>query len=124
MNHIAVSGIIDNVPELRHTTSGSSVLNFSVAVEEPQRANRQASPLFLRVAVFGDQADKLSTALGKHTRVLVAGRLQIRPYTNRNGDKKFSTEIVANSVEILDETTAASQDAPAPEPTADDDIPF
>ena len=118
MNNITVSGIVDNQPELRQTNGGQPVLNFSVAVEERRRRER---PMYLRVAVFGDFAETLREHLGKRARVLVNGRLQIRGYTNAQNEKKTSVEIVADSVEVLDE--APVQENRAVE-VPDEDIPF
>ena len=95
---ITVIGNLTNDPELRFTPSGSAVANFTVA-STPRTFDRQSNEwkdgetLFLRASVWREAAENVAESLTKGMRVIVTGRLTMRQYETREGEKRTSTEI-------------------------------
>ncbi|MBQ1779782.1 MAG: single-stranded DNA-binding protein [Acidaminococcaceae bacterium] len=97
MNVIAISGNITDTPELRKTQSGTSVTDFRIAVkrdENPEIAD------FFTVVAWGGQAEAVSRFVQKGEKVIVKGKLRTRSYTDKNGNKRVTSEIVADAVEF------------------------
>lgn len=100
---ITVVGNLTSDPELRFTSSGNPVANFTVA-STPRVMDRQSGqfrdgePLFLRCSVWRDYAEHVSESLTKGTRVVVQGRLKQRSYETQNGEKRTSMELEVEEV--------------------------
>ena len=146
INVVAISGNITRDSELRHTTSGSAVLNFSVAVNSRHKnkdgewADRAS---FIDCVMFGPRAEALGQWLTRGTHDEVAGELRQTSWEDEKGDKHSRTEVTVGNVEFqsksreqpVQPTQAAPQYAQqpvasAPQPAAqqqalyDEDIPF
>lgn len=102
MNIVILQGRLTKDPEARFTQSGKSVVTFSLAVDRPftKDGNREAD--FINCVAFGKTGELIGNYLSKGRRLLVEGRLQIRPYTDKNGDKRTSTEVIVNSMDFVD----------------------
>lgn len=103
VNRVVLVGRLTRDPELRTTTTGKSVCDFSIAVQKkikPQDGSPDAD--FFRVNAWGAQADYVSNYLTKGRLVAVDGRLQSRKYTTSDGQNREVVEIVADSVQGLD----------------------
>jgi len=143
-NKAIVMGNLGKDPELRYTNSGVPVANFSVATSESwtnkQTQNREERTEWHNIVVWGKMGENCAEYLKKGRQVLVEGRIQTRSWDDKEGKKRYTTEIVANNVQFLG-TRGASPSGPAdeaspgdvtpPEPPksggafdADDDIPF
>lgn len=131
LNRAILIGRLTRDPELRYTTSGVAVANFTLAVDRPfanQQGERETD--FIRVVVWRKQAETVANYLGKGRLVAVDGRLQISSYEDKEGNKRQSAEVVAESVRFLDKAkegggsgysqTAADDDFPGDE----EDLPF
>ena len=94
-------GNLTRDPEVRQTTGGETVCAFTIAVERPQKEGQQKQTDFPRITVFGKQGDSCGRYLKKGRTVAVQGRLQTGSYTNKNGEKVYTTDVVANRVEFL-----------------------
>ena len=101
MNSVILVGNLTRDPEVRQTTSGETVCAFTIAVERPQKEGQQKQTDFPRITVFGKQGDSCGRYLKKGRTVAVQGRLQTGSYTNKNGEKVYTTDVVANRVEFL-----------------------
>lgn len=146
INVVAISGNITRDSELRHTTSGSAVLNFSVAVNSRHK-NKDGEWVdrasFIDCVMFGPRAEALVQWLTRGTHVVVAGELRQTSWEDEKGDKHSRTEVTVGNVEFqsksreqsVQPTQAAPQYAQqpvasAPQPAAqqqalyDEDIPF
>jgi len=104
MNHVTVSGNLTRSPELRQTPSGTSILNFSIAVND-RRKNGQTGEWedvahFVDCVMFGKRAESLSKIIHKGSRVYVDGRLSQNRWEDKQGNKRSKIEIVANDVEL------------------------
>lgn len=121
MNKIIVSGRMTRNPEVRTTPSGKTVASFVVATDRNYlNAEGKRDADFIPVVIWGKAATYVGDKGAKGGRVLVEGRLQIRNFDAKDGTKHWVTEIVANSVELLDtKKTSTNQ-----EPEASDEMPF
>ena len=103
MNKIILIGRLTKDVDLRFTESGKAVANFTLAVDRPfknQQGEKEAD--FIRIVVWGKQAENCANHIGKGRLVAVDGRLQIRSYEGQDGDRKYITEVVAETVKFLD----------------------
>lgn len=95
---ITVVGNLTADPELRYTTAGAAVANFTVA-STPRTFDRQAGewkdgqPLFVRCTLWRQPAEHAAESLARGTRVVVTGRLIQRAYESRDGDQRTVTEL-------------------------------
>ena len=99
LNHIVLMGRLTRDPELRRTTSGTPVANFSLAVERDFKDDagvRQTD--FIDIVAWRNTADFVSKYFARGRMAVVSGRLQIRQWKNKNGETRYSAEVVADSV--------------------------
>ena len=100
MNKIILMGRMVRDPEFRVTPSEKSVCTFTLAVDRQFSAEKEAD--FINIVVWGKAAELCGNSLSKGHRLLVDGRLQIRNYIAKNGEKRYVTEVIANSVEFIE----------------------
>lgn len=105
VNKVFLVGNLGRDVELRHTASGSAVGNFSLATTDnwtdKSSGQRQERTEWHRVVVWGRQAESLQPYLNKGKQICVEGRLQTREWNDRDGNKKYTTEIVADRITLL-----------------------
>lgn len=92
-------GRLARAAEMKVTPSGTSIANFTIAVN---RMKKDDPADFINCICFNKQAENLVNFTDKGSQVAVEGRLQVRSYEDRDGNKKWVTEIVANRVQFLD----------------------
>lgn len=138
VNKIILVGRLGKDPEIRYTQSGAGVTNFNLATSEnwtDREGQKQERTEWHRVVVWGKMAEVCSQYLQKGRQVYVEGRLQTRQWDDKDGNKRYTTEVVANTVQFLDKAGSAqessdqSMGAPIPAPSndnagMDEDIPF
>lgn len=100
MNTVILIGRLTRDPELRYTNSGHAVANFTLAVDRPFSKNKETD--FIPIIVWQKQAEICAEYLLKGSQVAVEGRLQVRGYEDKQGNKRSATEVVASSVQFLD----------------------
>lgn len=102
MNVVIVSGHLGSTPELRHTKTGLAVSNFRVASKERDNVDGVWTERaeWHSIVVWGSQAEVCARFLDKGSAVIVHGRLKTRDYVDRDGSKRYRTEVVANTVEF------------------------
>lgn len=110
MNSVILIGRLAKDPDLKFTTNQKAVCKLVVAVN---RMGEGAD--FLPVTVFGKQAENVSNYLGKGSQVGIEGRIQTGSYTNNEGRKIYTTDVLASRVEFL-----GVRKGKASEPKADD----
>ncbi len=104
LNKVFLIGNLGADPEVRYTSSGSAVANFRIATSEvwnDRNGERQERTEWHRIVVWGKQAEHCGEYLRKGRSVHVEGRIQTREWEDRDGNKRYTTEIVANSVTFL-----------------------
>src|SRR5687767_13996456 len=104
LNKVMLIGNLGRDPELRFTASNQGVCNFSIATSEnwkDQSGEKQERTTWHRIVVWGKLAELCSEHLRKGRSVFLEGRLQTREYEDRSGNKKQTTEVVAEKVVFL-----------------------
>ena len=101
MNNVTLIGRLTRDPEVRYTSgSQMAVARFSIAIDRPTR-NGEKQTDFPSIVVFGKQAENCERFLTKGRLVGIEGRIQTGSYTNKDGNKVYTTDVVANRVEFL-----------------------
>ena len=96
-NHVVLIGRLTAEPELKTTNSGTAVCSFSLAVDrqfKDQNGNKQVD--FLNVVTWKGTAEFVAKYFHKGSAIGVAGSIQTRPWTDKDGNKRTATEIVAD----------------------------
>jgi single-strand DNA-binding protein len=104
VNKVILIGNLGNDPELKYTPSNRPVCNLSLATNEvfkDKSGQRQERTEWHRVTVWGEQGETCSKYLTKGRSVYVEGRLQTRSWDDKDGKKRYSTDIVADRVVFL-----------------------
>jgi single-strand DNA-binding protein len=132
VNKVILVGNLGADPEVRYTPSGTKVTNFRIATSDrwtDKDGNRQERTEWHSIVTFGKLADICGEYLAKGRQVYVEGRIQTRSWEDRDGQKRYATEIVATDMKMLGsrgpsktEEAAGRSDEGGPAP--DDDIPF
>lgn len=122
LNHITIMGRLTRDPEIRQTQKEKSVANFSLAVDRDMK-NKQTGERetdFIDVVAWGPTADFASKYLSKGRMVVADGRLQVRNWTDNDGNKRRTAEVVANALYFGDSKreTADGQDTTSPNDSA------
>lgn len=146
INKAILIGNLGNDPEVRYMPSGGAVTNISLATSEvwkdKQTGEQHDRTEWHRVVFFNRLAEIAGEYLKKGSKVYVEGRIQTRKWQDKNGQDRYTTEIVASEMQILDGRSAPSasdpnadqhsQESPqkntnqfeSPSEAFDDDIPF
>lgn len=129
LNRIVLIGRLTKDPELRYTPNGVAVATFTLAVDRNRKnAQGERETDFINIVVWQKQAENVANYLSKGKLAAVDGRLQIRSYDGQDGQKRWMTEVVADTVRFL-----SPKDSGASGPVdfigaemehPDDDLPF
>ena len=127
MNHVTLMGRLTRDPELRHTNSGTAVVSFTIAVEH--RASQETHTDFIDIVAWKGTAEFVSKYFTKGQMIALHGRLSIREWTDKDGNKRKSAEVVAGNVYFTDSKkshTEGAEPAQAEFEDIDDDgdLPF
>ena len=107
MNSVVLIGRLTRDPEVRYTAGTQmAVCTFTVAIDRPVRAGGEKQTDFPRVTVFGKQAENCERFLAKGRLVGVQGRIQTGSYTNREGQKVYTTDVVVEEQEFAESKNA------------------
>lgn len=99
LNKIILMGRLTRDPELRRTQSGTAVVSFSIAVDRDYRSQSgEKETDFIDIVAWRGTAEFVSKYFAKGRMAVVEGRLQIRDWTDRDGGKRRSAEVVADNV--------------------------
>ena len=101
MNKLTIIGNLTKDPELRTTTSGKSVCDFTVAVNRRNRREGEPEADFFRCSVWNQMGEACAKYLAKGRKVCVIGSVSVRTYTTQNGEARASLEVAAQDVEFL-----------------------
>lgn len=105
VNKVMVLGRLGRAPEIKHTQTGQTVANFSVATSESWMGKdgvKQEKTEWHKVVVWAKLAELCGQYLGKGSLVFVEGKLTTRSWEGKNGETRYSTEILADQVRFLD----------------------
>lgn len=98
LNKVFLMGRLTRGPELRRTGSGTAVTSFSLAVDRDFKSNGEKETDFIDVVAWKSTAEFASKHFSKGRMAVVVGRLQIRDWTDKDGGKRRSAEVVADNI--------------------------
>ncbi|MFZ5758934.1 MAG: single-stranded DNA-binding protein [Thermodesulfobacteriota bacterium] len=134
INKAILIGNLGSDPEIRYTQSGTAVANFSVATTEKwkgQDGQVQEQTEWHRIVAFARLAEICGEYLSKGSKVYIEGRIQTRSWDDKDGNKRYTTEIVAREMKMLSAKGGAGSsgsqygdEPPPPEPRPGDEVPF
>ena len=146
VNKVILVGNLGRDSELRYTPGGAAVATLNLATTEvwnDRNNQRQEKTEWHRVVLWGKQAESLQEYLTKGKQIYVEGRLQTRQWDDKDGNKRYTTEIKADRITLLGGggggarsggggaeysgragASGGGMDEPPVEPITDDDIPF
>jgi single-strand DNA-binding protein len=102
LNRVILIGRLTRDPELRYTPNGVAVASFTLAVDRRQAKDREKEADFIDIVVWQKQAETCANYIGKGRLVAVEGRLQIRSYDDKEGNRRKVAEVIAETVRFLD----------------------
>jgi len=138
LNKALLIGRLGRDPELRYTPSGQPVANFSMATSESwgSGAERQERTEWHNIVIWGKRAEAAHNFLKKGSLIFVEGRIQTRKWQGKDGQDRYTTEVVVQNFEFLepkdrgagggsyDQTPPPNDDDVPPSFNDEDDIPF
>ena len=141
VNKVLLIGRLGKDPEVRYTSAGGAVTNFTMATNESwtdKAGQKQEKTEWHRIVVWGKLGELCGQYLSKGRQAYVEGRLQTKEWADKEGNKKYTTEVVAQNVQFLgsNDKSAGGSDFAAPkdfEPPSDskegggmtdDEVPF
>ena len=114
LNHIVLMGRLTRDPELRYTQSQTPVASFSLAVDRDFGRGEEKQTDFIDCVAWRQTGEFVSKYFQKGSMAVVSGRLQIRDWTDRDGNKRRSAEVVADNVYFGDSKRDGAGDYGAP----------
>lgn len=111
VNKVILLGRLGQDPELKYTPGGSAVCNFSLATTESwtdKSGQKQEKTEWHRVVVWGKLAELCNQYLAKGRQAFLEGRLQTRSWDDKDGNKKYTTEILASTVQFIGGASAGA----------------
>lgn len=144
LNKAMIIGRLGKDPEIRYTTGGMAIANFSIATSEEwkdkESNEKKERTEWHRIVAFGKLGEICGEYLSKGKQVYIEGRIQTRSWDDKEGNRKYTTEIVASDMQFLDrkdsgdstpkaryrddDTTERDIPGPIHHDAKDDDIPF
>lgn len=140
VNRVILLGRLGQDPELRYTPSGAAVTTLSVATNEVWKdsdGNKQERTEWHRIVLWRKLAEIAGEFLKKGSRVYIEGRLQTRSWEDKEGVKRYMTEVIADTMTMMDTKAESERAAEVPppietegpppeesEPTEEDNLPF
>lgn len=99
LNHITLMGRLTVDPELRRTANGTAVASFSIACERDfASSGTEKETDFINIVAWRNTAEFVSKYFSKGRMAIISGRLQMRSFTDKNGNKRVAAEVVAESI--------------------------
>lgn len=115
LNHITLMGRLTRDPELRHTASNIPVASFTLAVDRDRKdQNGEKETDFVDIVVWRNTAEFVSKYFAKGRMAVVSGRLQMRKWEDKDGNKRVSAEVVAENVYFGDSKPNSESNGFAP----------
>ena len=134
LNHITIMGRLTADPELRQTASGTSCVSFTLAVDrdyKPEGGERETD--FIPCVAWRSTADFIAKYFSKGSSICITGSIQTRTWEDKNGGKRYATEVNVDEAYFVESKSDGQAPAPAfqtpvapnfEEVSGDDDLPF
>lgn len=136
-NLVVLTGRITATPELKTTTSGNSVVSFSIAVERKYKQGEEKQADFINVVAWRQTAEFICKYFQKGSMIGIEGSIQTRKYQDKDGNNRTAFEVLANNVQFVESKKADSpasqadalqgfveQNSDFVQVSGDDDLPF
>lgn len=130
MNKVFLLGHLARDPEMRYTPNGVAVTTFTLAVNRPKsKDGAEQQPDWISCVVWQKTAENCANYLRKGSKILVEGRIQTRSFDDKEGNKRYVTEVVGENVQFLSPRNQSEQSEDPFHPKqpiniSDDDLPF
>jgi single-strand DNA-binding protein len=134
INKVILIGNLGKDPEVRYSQTGSAIASFTVATTETwkkQDGSKEELTEWHRIVAFGRLGEICGEYLSKGSRVYIEGRLQTRKWEDKDGNTRYTTEIVAREMKMLSPRGSSEggggqhyEEPPFPEQSMGDDVPF
>lgn len=119
MNRIILLGRLTREPEVKVTSSDKTTTTFGLAVDRPfKNRDGKTDADFINIVTWNKTAEVAGNYLHKGERCLVEGRLQIRSYEGKDGQKHYVTEVIADRVEFIEKRNSSETQTAAPKTDA------
>jgi single-strand DNA-binding protein len=121
MNRVVLIGRLTTKPELRYSGTNIPYTRFSIAVDRNfSSANGERQTDFINISVWRKQAENVCNYLNKGSLVAIEGRIQTGSYTDKDGNKKYTTDVMADNVQFLESKAQSQNRTDFNEPTMSD----
>lgn len=117
LNKVVLMGRLTADPEKRMTTSNTPVTSFTVAVDRDYSKEKETD--FINCVAWRSTADFVSKYFSKGSMIVVSGRLQVRKWQNKDGENRYSTEVIAENVYFGESKRTDAASTPTVPTTAD-----
>lgn len=121
MNRVELIGRLTSKPELRYTSSNIAYSRFTIAINRPKRENEEEKTDFIDCVTWNKQAENLTKYQDKGNLIAVEGTIRKESYDDKDGNKKYYVEILANNIEYLQNKNNQLQSVQANETTNNED---
>lgn len=102
MNSVQLIGRLTKDPEVRYTDGGASIARFSIAVDRRFKQEGGESADFINCVAFGKTAEFIEKYFTKGKKIAITGRIQTGNYTNKDGQKVYTTDVVVETTEFVE----------------------
>ena len=113
LNLVALMGRLTDEPELRHTTNGTPVVSFTLAVERRFKTGEERTADFINIVAWRQTAEFIAKFFRKGRPICIVGSIQSRNYTDQQGNKRYVTEVVADEASFVDSKQDNQNTTPA-----------
>lgn len=120
MNKVILMGRLTRDPEVRYSASSTAIARYTLAVDRMYTRENDPTADFIPCVCFGKTAEFAENHLHKGIKIAVTGRIQTGSYTNRDGQKVYTTDVVVEQQEFAESRSASSASAQQPAPALDD----
>lgn len=118
MNKVILMGRLTRDPEVRYTQgdNASAVARYSLAIDRKFKRDGEPTADFINCVAFGRSAEFAEKYLRQGTKIAIVGRIQTGSYTNKDGQKVYTTDIVVEEQEFAESKASQGEDQPIPKP--------
>ena len=121
-NLVVLTGRLTAEPELKTTTSGTSVTSFSIAVDRRYKQGEEKQTDFINIVTWGKTAEFVTKYFSKGSMIGIEGSIQMRRYQDKDGNNRTAFEVIANNVQFVESKRAESNGEGNSLPTAENDL--
>lgn len=125
MNRVILCGRLTKDPDVRYIQGQNStaVARYTLAVDRRGKSDGEQNADFISCVAFGKSGEFAEKYLKKGTKIIISGRIQTGSYTNRDGQKVYTTDVIVEDHEFAESKNAVGNDRPAPAATGMSRVP-